>query len=103
MAKFKLEVKPTFKSEIQMPLHGGDTVKLEFEFKHRTRDQLAEWAKGVAKLKDVDLLDDVLAGWNIDEPYCRESLELLCQNFAGAPRVILDAYLGELNQARQKN
>ena len=103
MAKFTLAVKPTFKSKIKMPVHGGDTVELEFEFKHRTRDQIAEWTKGFSKIKDIDLLEDMLAGWNIEEPFSRESLELLCQNFSGAPGVILSAYLAELSQARQKN
>ncbi len=103
MAKFTLAVKPTFKTKIQMPVHGGGTEEVELEFKHRTRDQITDWAKGFDKIKDVDLLDDMLAGWDIKEPLSRESLELLCQNFSGAPGVILDTYLSELRQARQKN
>ncbi len=103
MAKFKLEVKPTFKSKIQMPLHGGDTAELEFEFKHRTRDQIAEWVKGLSKMSDPDIMEDILSGWSIDEPFNRQSIELLCQNFVGAPHVLYETYLLELRQAREKN
>lgn len=103
MAKFTLAVKPTFKSKIQMPVHGGGAVELEFEFKHRSRDQLAEWGKTLVKLPDPEMLEDILAGWNIDEPFGRESIELLCQNYAGAPKVLLETYLLELRQAREKN
>jgi hypothetical protein len=103
MAKFSLAVKPTFKAKIQMPVHGGDSVELEFEFKHRTRDQLAAWGKTMAKMTDLEMLEDILVGWNIEDPFNRESLELLIQNFYGAPMVLLVAYHDELKQARQKN
>lgn len=103
MAKFKLEVSPTFKATVGLPIHGGKTVDLEFEFKHRTRDQLNEWMKGLPKRGDVDILEDVLAGWSLDDPFTRESMELLAQNFAGAPREIVSAYIDEMTQARRKN
>lgn len=103
MAKFTLAVKPTFKSKIQMPVHGGDTVELEFEFKHRTRDQLNDWVKSFAKLADPDMIEAMVVGWSIEDPFNRESIELLCQNYAGAPKVLLESYIQELRQAREKN
>ena len=103
MAKFKLDVKPTFKTKVQMPIHGGDTVELEFEFKHRTKDEFSAWMKGLDKRADVDVLEDVLVGWNLDDPCTRDSMSLLCQNFVGAPREIVNAYVEELMQARRKN
>ena len=62
MAKFKLAVAPTFKAKVAIPVHGGESVELNFEFKHRTRDQLSELMKGIEKRKDVDLMEDILAG-----------------------------------------
>lgn len=103
MAKFKLEVAPTFKSTVALPIHGGKTVEVEFEFKHRTRAVMNEWMKGIAKRSDVEVLEDILAGWNLDDAFSREAIELLCQQFIGWPRDILAAYLDELTQARRKN
>lgn len=103
MAKFSLAVKPTFKAKVGIKVHGGEAVDVEFEFKHRTRDQLTEWLKGLDKRKDAEVLSDVLAGWALDDEFTPENIAILCQNFAGAPREIVDAYLGEISQARRKN
>lgn len=103
MAKFKLAVAPTFKAKVGIPVHGGETVELSFEFKHRTRDQLSELMKGIEKRKDVELMEDILAGWELDDPFGKESIELLCQNFVGAPREILGTYITEITQARRGN
>lgn len=103
MAKFKLAVAPTFKAKVAIPVHGGETVELSFEFKHRTRDQLADMMKTIEKRKDVDLMLDVLAGWELDDPFGKESIELLCQNFAGAPREIFGTYITEITQAKRGN
>ena len=103
MAKFKLAVAPTFKAKVAIPVHGGDSVELQFEFKHRTRDQLSEMMKGIEKRKDADLVEDVLAGWELEDPFSKESIELLCQNCAGAPREIIGAYITEITQAKRGN
>lgn len=86
-----------------IPVHGGESVELSFEFKHRTRDQLSELMKGIEKRKDVELMEDVLAGWELDDPFGKDSIELLCQNFVGAPREILGTYITEITQARRGN
>lgn len=103
MAKFSLAVKPTFKSKIDMPVHGGGTKEVELEFKHRTRDQLAEFHKSLEKKNDIDMLEEILVGWDMVEPFHRDSVEQLVQNFYGAPLIILRNYFAELHQAREKN
>lgn len=101
--KFKLVAAPTFKAKVSVPVHGGEAVLLEFEFKHRTRDEMAKWLEGSAGRSDVDSLLDVLAGWELDDPFGKESVELLVQNYCGAAPAIVARYVDELIQARRGN
>ena len=101
--KFKLVAAPTFKAKVSVPVHGGEAVPLEFEFKHRTRDEMAKWLEGSAGRSDVDSLLDVLAGWELDDPFGKESVELLVQNYCGAAPAIVARYVDELIQARRGN
>lgn len=100
--KFRLQPAPTFKAKVDIPVHGGSAVAVEFEFKHRTRDQIAEFFKD-EKRGDVDTILEVLAGWELDDPFGRESVELLVQNYAGAAPAIVARYVEELIQARKGN
>lgn len=100
--KFKLQPEPTFKAKVDIPVHGGDAVAVEFEFKHKTRDQVAELFKDT-KRSDVDTILEVLAGWELDDPFGKESVELLVQNYAGAASAIVARYVEELIQARRGN
>lgn len=100
--KFKLQPAPTFKAKVEIPVHGGPAVSVEFEFKHRTRDQMAELFKNT-KRSDADTLIEVLAGWELDDPFCEESIALLVQNYVGAAPAIVSCYVAELTQARKGN
>ncbi|RJG10914.1 hypothetical protein D3879_14630 [Pseudomonas cavernicola] len=102
-SKFKLDVAPTFKATVNIPVHGGDTVPVEFEFKHRTKDQVNEWLGSLTGRADVEVLQDVLAGWELDDVFNEESIGKLVQNYAGAGGAIVAAYVDELLQARRKN
>lgn len=103
MAKFKLEANPTFKATVALPIHGGKDVPVEFEFKHRTRKQMDAWMKDIKGKTDIELLEDVLAGWALDDAFTKENMELLAENFAGAPREIVTAYIDNITQARKGN
>lgn len=100
--KFKLQPNPTFRAKVEIPVHGGKAVAVEFEFKHRTRDQVAEFFKDTQR-SDVDTILEVLAGWELDDQFCRDSVELLVQNYAGAAPAIVARYIEELIQARKGN
>lgn len=101
--KFKLIAAPTFRAKVSVPVHGGEAVPLEFEFKHRTRDEMAKWLEASAGRGDVDSLLDVLAGWELEDQFSRESVELLVQNYCGAAPAIVARYVEELIQARRGN
>lgn len=101
--KFKLEAAPTFKAKADIPVHGGEAVPVEFEFKHRTRDEMAKWLETSAGRSDVDSLLDVLVGWELSDSFGKESIERLVQNYCGAAPAIVARYVDELIQARRGN
>lgn len=103
MSKFKLDVAPTFKAAVEVPVHGGESASVVLEFKHRTKDDLTAWLAGAKERNDVDALTGCIVGWDLDEPFNPESVALLVQNYAGAAPVIVERYLVELIQARRKN
>ena len=114
-AKFTLTPKPTFACVVDIPLHGGATAPVEFQFKHRTKAEFKEFFEGLKLPETVDgepkqdgpqdsaVLLDVASGWNLDEPFNAESLEKMAQNYMGSPQAIVSAYFAELTGARVKN
>lgn len=102
-SKFKLDVAPTFSAVVDIPVHGSEPVAVKFEFKHRAKADLVKWLDCAAGRSDTETLEDVLAGWELDDPFSKESIELLVQNYAGAAPAIVERYIDELIQARRKN
>jgi len=103
---FQLQPNPTFKHPVEIPIPGSEIMGIvEFEFRHQTKKALQEWAKSAnADTLDVDYLALVIVGWeNMSEPYSRESLEALLDNYLGAGRAIFNGYLAGLSGGRQKN
>ncbi|MCY1380956.1 Phage tail assembly chaperone [compost metagenome] len=80
-------------------------MSVEFEFKHRSRDAMDELLARVSagELKDVDSLREILAGWELDDPFSEESIQKLIQNYQGAAPAIVRKYMAELTQARLGN
>lgn len=103
--KFVLDPAPTFKAKVDIPVHGSDTVPVEFEFKHRSRDAMDELLSRVSSgsLKDVDSLQEVIVGWELDDPFTAESIDKLVQNYQGAAQAIVRKYMSEITQARLGN
>lgn len=100
--KFTLTPNPTFKAPVEIPLPDGQVAKPTFEFKHRDKDALDVLVKNT-KIKDPDLLKEILAGWDLDEAFNDESIGLLCKNYVMAPRSILSAYITALVEGRRGN
>ena len=48
MPKFTLNPAPTFKAKVDIPVPGGKVEKVEFTFRHRTREEFQRW------LEDID-------------------------------------------------
>ncbi|MNO64407.1 hypothetical protein D3C76_551350 [compost metagenome] len=101
--KFSLKAAPTFKKSVDLPVHGGDAVAVEFEFKHRTRDDLDAWLKDIKEKSDAEVLAGCVVGWDLSDKCEAESFELLTQNYAGTGPAITKAYVDEILQARRKN
>ena len=106
--KFTLAVAPTFKAKVLIPVPGKAAEPVEFTFKGRTRDEFDKFLEGIrdrasSETSDIDTIMDIASGWELDDAFDRENVEMLTQNFLGAARVIIEKYFSELTQARMGN
>jgi hypothetical protein len=103
MAKLKLNPDPTFKSQVGIPVAGGDAVEVEFTFKHRTRDEMDAFLKAATELRDAGLIMEMASGWELADAFTAVNVNKLAQNYITAPQAIFQTYLDELVKARVKN
>jgi hypothetical protein len=129
MTSFKIAQNPTFSVTVDIPRIGGDPNKVPFEFKYRSRTELAAlfvgWAERVKqdqagfdeKGPDMTLADytsadierqivqvqDLVVGWGFADAFNAESIRALVETSVGAAKAIVDAYQGAFNQARLGN
>ena len=103
MAKLTLTASPTFTAKVAIPVPGGKAVPVEFKFKGRTKDEFKAFIEGIGDREDVDVILDIATGWELEDAFGRESVELLLQNYLGSARVIIEKYLSELTAARLGN
>lgn len=102
-SKFSLSVKPSFKAKVAIPVPGQAAELVEFTFKGRTRDEFKDFIDTLKDREDVDVVMDIASGWELDDPFDAENVEILTQNYLGAARAIIEKYLSELTQARLGN
>lgn len=103
MAKLTLKAAPTFKAKVGIPVPGGSPVPVEFTFKHRTKTDMDKFMGSRAGVSDLDSIMDIIEGWDLAEPFDREGVEALLENYAGAALALYVAYVDELLQAKRKN
>lgn len=103
MAKLKLIPDPTFKAKVGIPVAGGPDADVEFVFKYRTKDELAEFRKSLDGLNDVDATMAMVSGWELDDAFTPENLSILFQQRIAAPEAIFRTYMHELTGARLGN
>lgn len=101
--KFTLTPTPTFKAKVLIPVPGKTAEPVEFTFKGRTREQFKEFIDNLKDREDVDVILEIASGWELDEPFDKENVEMLTENYLGAARAIIEKYLAELTQARLGN
>lgn len=101
--KFSLTANPTFKATVAIPVPGDKSADVQFTFKGRTRDELSTFVSGLSDKSNIDVLVDLATGWDLDDTFNREALELLDQNYLGAAAAIIDTYFSEINKARLGN
>jgi hypothetical protein len=103
MAKLKLNPEPTFKAKVAIPTHGGADADVEFTFKHRRADDLAEWLKNLEGRDKAELMSEMALAWDLTDPFTTESLKAMLANYTGAFDRVLAKYCDEMLQAKQKN
>lgn len=102
-AKLTLTPAPTFRAKVGIPVAGGSPVPVEFVFKHRSKSALDAFIKSRAGADDVDSVCEMVEGWNLDEPFDRNGVAALLDNYGGAALAIYEAYVDELLAAKRKN
>jgi len=102
-AKLSLAAEATFKATVAIPVPGGRTADVEWEFAWMPRDDFKEFVDGLKGAEDVDALMDITRGWDLDEPFNKTGVEKLTQKYIGAARAVLDKFIGEVTGARAKN
>lgn len=103
MAKLSIIAKPTFKKKVDIPAAGGETIEVEFVFKHRTKTQLDEFVKSRAEKSDVESFLEMVGGWDFAEEFSDTAAETMLDNYIGAALPVYQAYITELVQAKAKN
>lgn len=106
MAKLVLAASPTFAANVAIPVPGKKPVNVEFKFKARTKDAFKAFIDSItdgSDREDVDVILDVACGWELDDPFERDNIETLAQNYIGAARAIIETYIAEMTATRQKN
>jgi len=100
---FKLKADPTFEAKVAFPVAGGKSVDVLLTFKHRTKAELAKWIEGRAGRKDAESFLDMVEGWELDEPFSKETVEVLLENRIGVALATYQTYVDELTRHREKN
>jgi len=103
MPKLKLVAEPRFKARVPIPVAGGPPVEVEFTFRHRTKTALDEWIKSRADKSDAESFLEMVEGWELEDQFGKESVELLLENYVGAALATYRVYVDQLVQAKLKN
>lgn len=103
MAKLTLAVNPTFPVTVSISKAGAESVTLKLTCKHRTKAQLDEFIKSRTDKEDVATIQDMATGWDLEDEFTADNIELMCQNYIAAPLEIYRAYIDQLVGAKAKN
>lgn len=103
MTKFKLDAEPTFEATVDIPVPGGKTAPVKFTFKHRTKDAMSDLFKPDSAMADVELIQELVQGWELDDKFNKASIEKLLQNYQASAGAIVRKYLDEIGTARLGN
>ncbi len=103
MAKLALTPSPTFTAKVQIPVPGSKSVPVEFKFKGRTKDAFKELLETMADRDDVEAIMEVATGWDLEDAFSADNVEMLTQNYIGSAKAILETYISEQAAARSGN
>lgn len=101
---------PTFKAPVRISVPGAEPAALTVEFRHKSRQGLADWFAASKDKPFAAALAEVIVGWDgvHDESgeavACTEdALAVLLANYAQAGNELLAAYVAQLTESRAKN
>lgn len=103
---FHLDPAPTFSVPVKLTAPGGEQRILTVTYRHMGRARLEEWRKEVAArpaADEPDILFEVMAGWEADEPLTRPALVRLLDGHYHAGEELYLAFLTGLAGARLGN
>jgi len=103
MAKLKLQPAPTFKGKVTIHVPGQKPGDVEFIFKYRDRDEQREFFDSIGGMDDTDFIMAMASGWDLEDAFTRENVELLVKNFNLAAKAVWEKYAEELTGARLGN
>ena len=103
MAKLVLSASPTFTATVLIPVPGKKAVPVEFTYKGRTKEAFREFADGLGGRDEIDLLMDIIVGWELEDEFSRDNVEKLSNEYMGASKAIIDKYVTELTGAKLGN
>lgn len=100
----KFKPNPTFKAKVAIPAAGGESIEVEFTFRHRGKKALDAFAEEIRELPDDQALMLMIDDWSdMGEPFGAEALAQLIDDYPAAAFAITRAYFRELLQARLGN
>lgn len=103
MGKLKLSVAPTFKAKVDIPVAGDMPAAVEFVFKHRTRTEMEQFMLERDGKPDIDIVLAMASDWDLDEPFDKEHVTELLENYMGASLAIYKTYIEQLVYNKPKN
>lgn len=103
MAKFKLIADPTFRCEVSIPRPGLDDGQISFDFKHYSVDKLTVFESELKDKPIIEFMMKIVSGWNLDEEFNQENLNILLNNYPAAWQAITNTYYKEMLGQREKN
>lgn len=101
----KLQPNPTFDCQVSISVPGQEQKEaIGVTFRHLSRTGLREYLEGLASKTDAEGLASIVVGWTgIDEPFSKEALGRLLDNYPASSGEIFETYRRELLEARAKN
>ena len=103
MKKFSLDPNPTFRFVVAIPVPGEKVSDVVFIGRHKPRKDLDELFKRNKSLSDVDLILEIACGWELEDPFDRENVTRMVENYMGSTGAIFQTYIKELTGQREKN
>lgn len=109
MANLKLIADPTFTAKVAIPVAGCASVPVEFQFKHRTKKELANFIQSCEGREDAAIFKDCVMGWDLVDAsgtsvsLSDASIVTFLDNYIGASVAVYQHYIEELVKAKEKN